>query len=74
MEKDNTIYLRNIIDKAEEALGFCNNRTLEEFLENNMLQSAVVLKLIINWRRSSKNTKRNNFLYQPSLAIDCWVS
>ncbi len=57
MEKDNTIYLRNIIDKAEEALGFCNNRTLEEFLENNMLQSAVVLKLIIIGEEARKIPK-----------------
>ncbi len=47
MKKDNTIYLRNIIDKANEAIEFCADKTLEDFLQNKMLQSAVVMKLIV---------------------------
>jgi uncharacterized protein with HEPN domain len=47
MEKDNTLYLRNIIDKAEEAVAFCQGAALPDFLQNNMLQSAVVMKLIV---------------------------
>jgi len=47
MKKDNTLYLRNIIDKAGEALSFCAGVTLPDFLQNNMIQSAVVMKLIV---------------------------
>ena len=47
MKKDNSLYLRNIIDKATEAVGFCTGVTLPDFLQNNMLQSAVVMKLIV---------------------------
>ncbi|MBP9760312.1 MAG: DUF86 domain-containing protein [Candidatus Pacebacteria bacterium] len=47
MEKDNTIYLRNMVDKAREAVAFCGDKTLEDFLADSMLQSAVVMKLIV---------------------------
>lgn len=47
MKKDNTLYLRNIIDKASEALSFCAGVTRSDFLQNNMIQSAVVMKLIV---------------------------
>ena len=47
MKKNNLVYLHNIIDKAVEAVGFCDSVLLPDFLQNNMLQSAVVLKLIV---------------------------
>jgi uncharacterized protein with HEPN domain len=47
MEKDNTIYLRNMLDKAREAVAFCEHKTLEDFFADAMLQSAVVMKLIV---------------------------
>ena len=47
MKKDSTVYLRNIIDKATEARVFCADITMEDFLNNNLVQSAVVMKLIV---------------------------
>jgi len=47
MKKDSTIYLRNMVDKANEALLFCSTSKKEDFLNNGMLQSAVVMKLIV---------------------------
>ena len=54
MKKDSTVYLRNIIDKAREAITFCAGVTREQFVENNMLQSAVILKLIVIGEESRK--------------------
>lgn len=47
MKKDSTIYLRNMVDKANEALLFCSASSSEDFFINSMLQSAVVMKFIV---------------------------
>jgi uncharacterized protein with HEPN domain len=36
-----------MIDRADEALEFCAGAALPDFLQNSMLQSAVVMKLIV---------------------------
>jgi uncharacterized protein with HEPN domain len=54
MTKDNTVYLKNIVDKAQEVIEFTSGVSAESFLNNNMLQSAVILKLIIIGEESRK--------------------
>ena len=47
MEKDNNIYLKNIIDKVNEAMEYCSGFSGNNFIEDKKTQSAVMLKLII---------------------------
>jgi uncharacterized protein with HEPN domain len=54
MEKDNNIYLKNIIDKAQEAIEYCENYTAESFLSDEKTQSAVILKLIVIGEEAKK--------------------
>ena len=54
MEKDNSVYLKNIRDKAEEALRYCEGFTAESFLEDDKTQSAVILKLIVIGEEANK--------------------
>ena len=54
MEKDNSVYLKNIRDKAEEAMKYCEGISKEDFLENEMMQSAVILKLIVIGEEANK--------------------
>lgn len=58
--KDINIYLKNIIDKAQEAVQFCQNMTKESFLLDGKTQSAVIMKLIVigeEARKLSDETK-----------------
>jgi len=52
--KDPDIYLKNILDKAREAVGYCDNISKESFLEDDKTQSAVILKLIIVGEEAKK--------------------
>lgn len=52
--KDNNIYLKNILDKAKEAINYCDGLSLEIFLKNDLVQSAVILKLIIIGEEAKK--------------------
>ena len=52
--KDNNIYLKNILDKAKEAIGFCDGLLPEDFLKNELVQSGVILKLIIIGEEAKK--------------------
>ena len=54
MEKDNSVYLKNIRDKAEEALKYCEGFTAESFLKDDKTQSAVILKLIVIGEEANK--------------------
>lgn len=54
MEKDNNVYLKNILDKAEEAIEYCKNLTAESFLNDEKTQSAVILKLIVIGEEAKK--------------------
>lgn len=47
MKKDNTLYVRNMIEKAGEAISFCKGKTFADFFGDAVLQSAVVMKLIV---------------------------
>lgn len=52
--KDNNIYLKNIIDKAKEAVGYCNEMSEKAFLNDSKTQSAVIMKLIVIGEESKK--------------------
>jgi|SRR3990167_940447 len=52
--KETSIYLKNIIDKAREAVDFCVGISEEEFLKDGKTQSAVILKLIIIGEEAKK--------------------
>lgn len=52
--KETNIYLKNIIDKAREAVDFCVGMSEEEFLKDGKTQSAVILKLIIIGEEAKK--------------------
>lgn len=52
--KDSALYLRNIIDKADEAVGFCAGLTRDDFLKNDLVQSAVIMKLIVIGEEAGK--------------------
>ncbi len=52
--KDINIYLKNIIDKAQEAVQFCQNMTKESFSLDNKTQSAVIMKLIVVGEEAKK--------------------
>ena len=54
MEKDNSVYLKNIRDKAEEAMKYCEGFTAEIFLKDDKTQSAVILKLIVIGEEANK--------------------
>lgn len=54
MEKDNNVYLKNIVDKAEEATEYCKDFTAESFLKDEKTQSAVILKLIVIGEEAKK--------------------
>ena len=45
--KDSNIYLKNIVDKANEAIGYCDKMSKKDFLADNKTQSAVIMKLIV---------------------------
>ena len=58
--KDINIYLKNIIDKAQEAVQFCQSMTKESFSLDGKTQSAVIMKLIVigeEARKLSDETK-----------------
>jgi uncharacterized protein with HEPN domain len=52
--KDDNIYLKNILDKAEEAVSYCYGISREEFSQDSKTQSAVILKLVIVGEESKK--------------------
>jgi uncharacterized protein with HEPN domain len=52
--RDNNIYLKNILDKAKEASGFCDKMSEEDFLNDAKTQSAVIMKLIIIGEEAKK--------------------
>lgn len=52
--KDNNVYLKNIIDKAQEAIQFCQNMTKDSFLLDGKTQSAVIMKLIVIGEEAKK--------------------
>ena len=55
--KDYGVYLKNILDKAREAVGYCSDISKEDFLKDDRTQSAVILKLIIVGEESTKLTQ-----------------
>lgn len=52
--KDVNIYLKNILDKAHEGIAYCEDMTMEVFLEDEKTQSAVILKLIVIGEEAKK--------------------
>ncbi|MBI2062363.1 MAG: DUF86 domain-containing protein [Candidatus Yanofskybacteria bacterium] len=52
--KEISVYLKNIIDKAREAIDFCVGMSEEEFLKDGKTQSAVILKLIVIGEEAKK--------------------
>ncbi len=48
------MYLKNILDKAQEAIGFCRGISKEDFLKDEKTQSAVILKLIVIGEEATK--------------------
>ncbi len=52
--KDYSVYLKNILDKAREAIGFCRETSKEDFLKDEKTQSAVILKLIVIGEEATK--------------------
>ena len=52
--KETSVYLKNIVDKAREAVGFCVGMSEEEFLKDGKTQSAVILKLIVIGEEAKK--------------------
>lgn len=55
--KDTNIYLRNILDKAEEAIRYCREISKDDFLQDDKTQSAIILKLIIIGEEAKKLTE-----------------
>ena len=47
MSKDNTVYLRHIVDAIETIEGFLENAREEEFYKNKLLQDGVIRNLEI---------------------------
>ena len=45
--KETSVYLNNIIDKAREAVDFCDGMSDKEFLEDGKTQSAVIMPLML---------------------------
>ncbi len=54
MKKDANIYLKNILDKANEAILYCKEMSEEDFLRDEKTQSAVILKLIVIGEEAKK--------------------
>jgi len=54
MKKDQNVYLRNILDKANEAILYCNGLSAADFLMDEKTQSAVIMKLIVIGEESKK--------------------
>lgn len=54
MKKDQNVYLRNILDKANEAILYCNGLSAEDFFVDEKTQSAVIMKLIVIGEESKK--------------------
>ena len=52
--KDYNVYLKNILDKAYDAIGYCQKMSKEDFLKDERTQSAVILKLIVIGEESIK--------------------
>ena len=52
--KDNKIYLKNILDKANEAILYCDKMSEEDFLKDSKTQSAVIMKLIVIGEEAKK--------------------
>lgn len=52
--KDNNVYLKNILDKAREAIAYCNRMDEKDFLADEKTQSAVILKLIVIGEEAKK--------------------
>jgi len=52
--KDYSVYIKNILDKAQEAIGFCRGILKEDFLKDEKTQSAVILKLIVIGEEATK--------------------
>ncbi len=55
--KDSNIYLKDIADKAKEAIQYCDNMTEEDFLRDGKTQSAIILKLIVIGEEARKLTE-----------------
>ncbi|MEK7562687.1 MAG: HepT-like ribonuclease domain-containing protein [Patescibacteria group bacterium] len=52
--KDSNIYLKNILDKAREAIFYCDKMSEKDFLDDSKTQSAVIMKLIVIGEESKK--------------------
>lgn len=52
--KDYNVYLKNILDKAQEAVGYCRELSKEDFFKDDKTQSAVILKLIVIGEEATK--------------------
>ena len=47
MNKDNTVFLKHILDAIDLIENYLKNKSYEEFEENRMLQDAVIRKIEI---------------------------
>lgn len=52
--KDSNIYLKNILDKANEAVEYCDGMLEKDFLSDSKTQSAVIMKLIVIGEEAKK--------------------
>ncbi len=52
--KDSNIYLKNILDKANEAVKYCEGMSEKDFLDDGKTQSAVIMKLIVIGEEAKK--------------------
>ena len=57
MEKDSKIYLKNMLDKAQEAIEYCSGFALSDFTKDSKTQSAVMMKLIVIGEEAKKLPK-----------------
>ena len=52
--KDSNVYLKNILDKANEAIKYCYGMSEKDFLVDSKTQSAVLMKLIVIGEEAKK--------------------
>ena len=63
MKKNNNIYIEHIISCAEKILSYTENMTEQQFLENDLVQDAVIrnFEIIGEATKQLSNEFRNNY-------------
>jgi len=56
MQKDNTIYLEDILNHCEKIISFTDGISKEDFLENELIQDAVVRNIEVIGEAANKLT------------------